>query len=78
MKRLAVLVKDNGGEGEVVGWYDEFWQALQAAHGLNSPYSIYVKEFEHNPKNSENYYCPGDCSMCGYAEDDAVDEEEAT
>ena len=25
----------------------------------------------------ENYYCPGDCSMCGYAEDDAVDEEDS-
>ena len=53
MKRLAVLVKDNCGEGEVVGWYDEFWQALQAAHGLNSPYSIYVKEFEQTPKEDE-------------------------
>ena len=21
------------------------------------------------------YYCPGDCDLCGYADDDAVDEE---
>lgn len=25
----------------------------------------------------ENYYCPGDCSMCGYAEDDVIDEEQS-
>ena len=23
----------------------------------------------------EFYYCPGDCDICGYADDDVVDEE---
>ena len=50
MKKLAVLVKDVGGVGEVVGWYEEFWEALQAAQSLDSPYSIYVKSFEHMSK----------------------------
>lgn len=47
MKKLAVLVKDVGGEGEIVGWYDEFGEALQAAQDLDAPYTIYTKSFEH-------------------------------
>ena len=53
MKMLAVLVKDVGGVGEVVGWYEEFWQALQAAQSLGAPYTIYVKEFSHEPMEGE-------------------------
>lgn len=53
MKRLAVLVKDINGVGEVVGWYEEFWQALQAAQSLDGPYKIYVKSFSHESKEDK-------------------------
>lgn len=43
MKNMVVLVKDNGGEGEVVAVFEEFWEALQAAQSLESSYRIYVK-----------------------------------
>lgn len=45
MKNIVVLVKDNGGEGEVVAVFEEFREALQAVQSLNSPYHIYVKSF---------------------------------
>lgn len=47
---MVVLVKDDGGKGEVVVVFEELWEALQAAQSLDSPYSIYVKSFEHTPK----------------------------
>lgn len=53
MKNMVVLVKDNGGNGEVVAVFEEFWEALQAAQSLDSPYSIYVKSFEHMPEEEE-------------------------
>lgn len=45
MKNMVVLVKDNGGEGEVVAVFEGLWEALQAAQSLDSPYRIYVKSF---------------------------------
>lgn len=50
MKNMVVLVKDHDGEGEVIAVFEEFWEALQAAQSLDSPYRIYVKSFEHMPK----------------------------
>lgn len=47
---MIVLVKDNGDKGEVIGVFAAFWEALQAAQSLDSPYRIYVKSFEHIPK----------------------------
>ena len=50
---MVVLVKDNGDEGEVIAVFEEFWEALQAAQSLDSPYRIYVKSFEHISKEGE-------------------------
>lgn len=50
MKNMVVLVKDNGSEGEVIAMFEEFWQALQVAQTLDSPYRIYIKAFEHMPE----------------------------
>jgi hypothetical protein len=50
MKNMVVLVKENGDEGKVIAVFEEFWQALQVAQTLDSPYRIYVKSFEHIPE----------------------------
>ena len=44
MGKIVVLVKDNGGEGEVVGVFQSFEDAFAAGEKLGANYSIYVRE----------------------------------